>query len=91
MSSETFFVWLFVGLVAGYLASRVTGGGGMGVVADIVVGIVGAFLGGFVFRTLGMHMPFRGIAGNIVVAFVGACLLLLALRLVRRGRYGGRI
>ena len=49
MSVETIFIWIAIGLVAGWLASLVVGGG-YGVVGDIVLGIVGAFLGGFIFR-----------------------------------------
>jgi uncharacterized membrane protein YeaQ/YmgE (transglycosylase-associated protein family) len=85
MSSETFVVWLVVGLVAGWLASAVVGGG-RGVLGDIIVGIVGAFIGGFLFRALGLHAPFRGIAGTILIAFVGAVVLLTVLRLARRSR-----
>ena len=85
MSLETFLLWLVVGLIAGWLASAVVGGG-FGLVGDIVVGIVGAFLGGFIFRALGVGSPFGGLAGSIFVAFVGAVVLLLLLRLVRRGR-----
>ena len=58
MSIETIFIWIAIGLVAGWLASLVVGGG-YGVVGDIVLGIVGAFLGGLIFRTLHLHMPFR--------------------------------
>ena len=75
MTVETFMLWIVVGLVAGWLASAVVGGG-MGLVGDIVVGIVGAFLGGFIFRALNIHAPFHGIASTIVVAFVGAIVLL---------------
>ncbi len=85
MSLETFLLWLVVGLIAGWLASAVVGGG-FGLVGDIVVGIVGAFLGGFIFRALGVGSPFGGLAGSIFVAFIGAVVLLLLLRLVRRGR-----
>ena len=81
---ETFLVWIAVGLVAGWLASVVVGGG-YGLVGDIVVGIVGAFLGGFVFRSLHLRTPFHGLASTIFVAFIGAVLLLLVLRLLRRG------
>jgi uncharacterized membrane protein YeaQ/YmgE (transglycosylase-associated protein family) len=49
------------------------------------VGIVGAFLGGFIFRALGAGEPFGGLAGTIFVAFVGAVVLLLVLRLLHRG------
>ena len=76
--------WLIVGLVAGVLASFVMGGG-FGIVGDIIVGIVGAFLGGWIFRTLGVGSPFGGLAGTIFVAFIGAVVLLFLLRLIRRG------
>jgi uncharacterized membrane protein YeaQ/YmgE (transglycosylase-associated protein family) len=81
---ETFLIWIAVGLIAGWLASAVVGGG-YGVVGDIVVGIVGSFLGGLIFRGLHIDLPFRGMAATIIVAFVGAVLLLLLLRLLRRG------
>jgi uncharacterized membrane protein YeaQ/YmgE (transglycosylase-associated protein family) len=84
MTTETLLLWIVVGLVAGWLASAVVGGG-MGLVRDIVVGIVGAFVGGFIFRGLHIGTPFHGIASTIFVAFIGAIALLLLLRLVRRG------
>jgi uncharacterized membrane protein YeaQ/YmgE (transglycosylase-associated protein family) len=76
--------WLIVGLVAGVLASMVVGGG-FGILGDIVVGIIGAFVGGWLFRQMGWHAPFGGLAGTIFVAFIGAIVLLLILRLIRRG------
>ena len=83
--------WLIVGLVAGVLASLVVGSG-YGIIGDIVVGIVGAFIGGFVFRSAGWHAPFGGLAGTIFVAFIGAVILLVLLRVVHgataRGRAG---
>ncbi len=85
MSLETILLWGFVGLVAGWLASAVVGGG-FGVLGDIMVGIAGSFLGGFIFRELGYATPFKGVPGTICVAFVGALVLLLAFRLVRRHR-----
>ena len=84
MSLETGLLWAFVGLVAGWLAS-VAVGGGLGIVGDIVVGIVGAFVGGFVFRSFGWRPIFSGIPGTIFVAFIGAVILLLLLRLIRGG------
>ncbi|MBF5044543.1 GlsB/YeaQ/YmgE family stress response membrane protein [Aggregicoccus sp. 17bor-14] len=84
MTLETILVWAVIGLVAGWLASAVVGGG-YGLIGDIVVGIVGAFLGGFIFRALGSGAPFGGLAGTIFVAFVGAVVLLLILRLLHRG------
>jgi uncharacterized membrane protein YeaQ/YmgE (transglycosylase-associated protein family) len=77
--------WIIVGLIAGVLASLVVGGG-FGLIGDIVIGIVGAFVGGWLFRQLGVNAPFGGLAGTIFTAFVGAVVLLLLLRLISRGR-----
>lgn len=79
--------WLVVGLVAGVLASLVMGGTGYGLIGDIIIGIVGAFIGGWLFARMGWHAPMAGIAGTIFVAFIGAVILLFILRLIRsRGR-----
>ena len=78
--------WLIVGLIAGVLASLVMGGTGYGLIGDIVIGIVGAFVGGWLFRQLGVASPLRGLAGTIFVAFIGAVVLLFVLRLIRGGR-----
>jgi len=79
--------WLVVGLIAGFLASRVMRGGGYGLIGDIIVGIVGALIGGFLASTL-LKMP-NAVNGinltSIIVAFVGAIILLWILRLIRRG------
>jgi len=74
---------LVVGLVAGLLASAFVRGSGFGVLGDIVLGIAGAFVGGWAFRGLGWKAPFEGVAGVILVSTVGAILLLLALRLFK--------
>lgn len=78
--------WLIVGLVAGVLASLIVGGSGYGILGDIVVGIVGAFIGGFVFREAGWSAPWGGLAGTIFVAFIGAVILLLILHLITGSR-----
>jgi len=83
MTLETMLLWAFVGLIAGWLASRVAGGS-LGVIGEIVVGIVGAFVGGLLFRELHWTSPLSGIPGTIFVAFIGALVLLIVLRLVRR-------
>lgn len=75
--------WIIVGLVAGVLASLVVGGG-FGIVGDIIIGIVGAFIGGWIFSKMGWSSPFGGLAGTIFVAFIGAVVLLFVLRLIRR-------
>jgi len=82
MTLEIIIVWLLVGLVSGWLASQVVRGSGSGVLTDIVVGIIGAFIGGMIFRAEGWHAPFGGYAGLIFVAFCGAVLLLLIVRII---------
>jgi uncharacterized membrane protein YeaQ/YmgE (transglycosylase-associated protein family) len=80
--------WLVVGLVAGWLASQVMRGGGYGLIGDIIVGVVGALIGGFLATTF-LHMPdaVNGInITSILVAFVGAVILIAILRLVSGGR-----
>jgi len=77
--------WIIVGLIAGVLASLVMGGTGYGLIGDIIIGIVGAFIGGWLFRALGTASPFGGLPGVIFVAFIGAVVLLFLLRLIRRG------
>lgn len=76
--------FLLIGLIAGWLASAIVGGG-FGIVGDIVVGIVGAFIGGYMFGALDISAG-GGLLGRIIVATVGAIVLLLLLRLVRRMR-----
>jgi uncharacterized membrane protein YeaQ/YmgE (transglycosylase-associated protein family) len=68
------------------LASLVMGGG-YGLIGDIVIGIIGAFVGGWLFRTLGVNSPFGGLGGVIFIAFIGAVVLLFLLRLIRGARY----
>jgi uncharacterized membrane protein YeaQ/YmgE (transglycosylase-associated protein family) len=84
MTAEMILIWAVVGLIAGVLASLVVGSG-YGMLGNIVVGIVGAFVGGWVFRAAGWTAPFGGLAGTIFVAFIGAVLLLVLLRLLRFG------
>ena len=78
--------WLIVGLVAGVLASLLMGGTGYGLIGDIIIGIVGAFVGGWIFNSLGVSSPWGGLAGTIFVAFIGAVVLLFLLRLIRGAR-----
>ena len=85
MTTNTILAWLIVGLVAGVLASVVVGG--VGLLGDILIGICGAFVGGWLFRHFGWHAPFEGLAGTIAIAFVGAILLLLIVHLFQGGFY----
>jgi uncharacterized membrane protein YeaQ/YmgE (transglycosylase-associated protein family) len=79
------FLWfILVGLIAGWLAGVLVKGGGFGVIGDIVVGILGALLGAFLFRSMGVSSG-GGLGGSILVATIGAVVLIVILRLVRRG------
>ena len=75
--------FLVVGLVAGWLAGVLVKGGGFGVIGDLVVGVIGAFLGAFLFSTLGASAG-GGLLGSIIVATIGAVVLLYIVRLVKR-------
>jgi uncharacterized membrane protein YeaQ/YmgE (transglycosylase-associated protein family) len=83
----TFLVWVFVGLVAGVIASRLMLGHGLGLAADIVVGIVGALIGGFLANFFGIQVvvPGHAIITQILIALFGALILLLLLRIVGFG------
>lgn len=78
-----FLWWLIVGLIAGFLAGKIMKGSGYGTLADIVLGIVGAFVGGFLMRLVG----FAGAGGliyTILVATLGAVILIWVVRLIKK-------
>ena len=75
--------FLLIGLIAGWLAGLLVKGGGFGIVGDMVMGVLGAFRGGFLFRSLGLSAG-GGMLGAIIVATIGAIVLILLLRLIRR-------
>lgn len=74
--------FLVVGLVAGWLAGVLVKGGGFGLIGDLVVGVIGAFFGGFLFNTFGVSIG-GGLLGSIVVATVGAIVLLVIVRVIK--------
>lgn len=82
MSTESLIIFLAVGLVAGWLAGQIMKGGGFGLVGDLVVGVIGAFLGGWIFSQLGIST--WGLLGLLITALVGAVVLLALLRVVKR-------
>ena len=82
MAAKNLIWFLFIGLIAGWLAGKVMRGGGYGIIGDIVVGVIGAFLGGWLFGVLGISAG--GFVGAIVTAFVGAIILVWLLRLMKR-------
>jgi len=78
--------WIVVGLISGAVAARVVAGRGFGCVADIIVGVAGAIIGGYLLGAI-FHMTGTvGFFGSIVVAFIGAAALLAVLKLVSGGR-----
>ena len=77
-------VWfILIGIAAGWLAGQIMKGGGFGILGDLIVGVIGALLGGFIFGRLGIGAG--GLLGSLVVATIGAIILLFLLRLIRRG------
>ena len=84
----TIVIWILIGLVAGFLASRVALGHGLGLVGDVVVGILGALIGGFLAFLLKISIDIAGhpIIGTMIIAFIGAVLLLLVVRMFGGGR-----
>lgn len=82
MDLQNLLVFLLVGLVAGWLASRIMRAGPFGLVGDLIIGVIGAFVGGWLFDLLGISTG--GILGMFVAAVVGAIVLLYVLRLIKR-------
>jgi uncharacterized membrane protein YeaQ/YmgE (transglycosylase-associated protein family) len=84
MEGQSLLVFLIVGLVAGWLAGKIMRGSGFGIIGDIIVGVIGAFIGGWLWGQL--HLPTIGNfwINAIVTATVGAVILLFILRLIRR-------
>lgn len=82
----SWFAWIIVGLISGAVAARVVTGRGFGCLADILVGVAGAVIGGFLLGLLFGTSGTVGFWGSIVVAFIGAAVLLATLKLLSGGR-----
>jgi len=82
MDLTSILIFLAIGAVAGWLAGVIMKGGGFGLVGDIIVGIIGAVLGGWLFGVLGLTAG--GLIGAIITATVGACVLLLIVRMIKK-------
>ena len=91
LSSESILIILVVGIVAGFLAGKIVDGGGFGIIGDLIVGIIGAFIGDWLLPQLHIHLGV-GIVALIVNATLGAIVLLIILRLIFGGgrRWGRR-
>jgi len=83
MSTEHLLLFLVIGVVAGFLAGKIMKGAGFGLVGDLVVGVIGSFIGVWVFGLLDIAPG--TIVGLLVASVVGALLLLFVLRLVKKG------
>lgn len=83
MTLESILVWIIVGGIAGLLAEWLIGGVNLGCIGTVIIGILGAFIGGWLFGQLGILIG-SGLVNEIVTAFVGAAVLLLLIRILRR-------
>ena len=80
LSPGSIIAWLLVGLIAGWLAGLMMKGSGYGIIGDIVVGLIGSFLGGLILSFF--IEGTAGFWGSILVAFVGACALIVLVRAI---------
>jgi uncharacterized membrane protein YeaQ/YmgE (transglycosylase-associated protein family) len=74
--------YLIIGLIAGWFSSSLMEGRGYGLFGDLIIGVIGAFLGGYIFAWLGISAG--GFIGNLVMAAIGAIVLLFVVNLFRR-------
>jgi uncharacterized membrane protein YeaQ/YmgE (transglycosylase-associated protein family) len=90
---DTILIWVLVGLVAGFLASHVALGRGLGLFGDTVVGILGAFIGGFLAAVFHVGIAIVGhpLITQMIIAFIGAAILLLIVRMLGGGRARRRV
>jgi uncharacterized membrane protein YeaQ/YmgE (transglycosylase-associated protein family) len=73
---------IIIGILAGFIAGKVVKGHGMGTLMDLLIGIVGSVLGGWIFTLLGLAA--YGLIGQLVMATVGAVVLLLIVRAIKK-------
>ncbi len=76
--------WILVGLIAGWTAGRIMKGGGYGIVMDIVLGIVGAVVGGWLMGLVGIYSG--SFIGTIIIAIIGAVFLIWLSRMLKKAR-----
>ena len=83
MSTENLLIFLVIGIIAGFLAGKIMRGKGFGVLGDLLVGVVGSFIGYWIYGLLGIASS--GIIGAIICALVGALVLLYIIRMAKKG------
>ena len=84
VSSRGFLSWIFIGLLAGWIAGHLTRGRGFGCVVDVILGLIGGVIGGWIFTRLGIVT--WGFWGSLAAATVGAVLLVAIARLFAGSR-----
>jgi uncharacterized membrane protein YeaQ/YmgE (transglycosylase-associated protein family) len=85
MDIVSIIVFVLVGIIAGWLASKIVRGTGLGLVGDLVVGIIGAFIGGWLLPRIGItSIVGQALIDSIISAAIGAVILLIVLRLIKR-------
>lgn len=84
MSITGLIIFLAIGGLAGWLAGKIMNSRRFGIIGNILVGVVGAVLGGFVFNLLGLNANAGGLLGSIITATVGAIMLLYAINLIKK-------
>ncbi len=82
MEPQGIIIWLVIGAVAGWLAGQIVKGGGFGLVGDIIVGIIGSVIGGWIFGSYVVGVS--GVGGAIIGSTIGAVVLLFILKIIRR-------
>ena len=84
ISGQSLVIILVVGLVAGWLAGKIVRGGGFGLIGDIIVGVIGALIGRWLFGFLKISIGINFWVDAIITATIGAVILFFILRLIRR-------
>lgn len=77
-------LFLVIGAVAGWIAGNLMKGGGFGLIGNLIVGVIGAFLGGMIFNWLGINLGINPTLASLITAVVGAIVLLFIVSLVKR-------
>lgn len=82
-----FLAWIVLGLVAGFIASKIVNKTGSGLVMDVILGLIGAVVGGWLFKMFGMHGATGLDIWSLIVAVIGALIVMLAYHFIfRRGQ-----
>jgi uncharacterized membrane protein YeaQ/YmgE (transglycosylase-associated protein family) len=89
LTNESLLVIIIVGIIAGWLAGNIVRGGGYGLIGDLIVGVIGAFIGDWLLPRLGIRLG-TGMVALVVNATLGAIVLLIVLRLISGGGGGWR-